>query len=139
MFAGAAGGSVRFTRQANPVAARRTSVMHVVPDGVVNATSSPSGVPAPERNATWKSAASTGPAFCTHAIASAAGAPGAGAGELVEVGDVLVAEVCCPAGRDGEIGVSLVEPGVSAVEQPVSTDTPAEIAANTTRIRIGSG
>ena len=117
--------------------------MHLVPAGVVNATSSPNGVLVPPRNATWKSAASTGPAACTHSMASLTVAPGAGAAVAVvvelDVAVVLVGAdaVAC---RDGEMGVSLPVPGVSVDEEPPATSSPtAQKAAKTTVPRIRPG
>ena len=120
------------------------SVIQLVPDGVVKAVSSPRGVVLAPRNATRKSASSTGGAASTQAIAAATGWPadgGATEDELM-VADVddrtgselaVVAPVVC----DGVIGVSWVGPGLltGILEQPAtSTD-----AANNTAIRMPSG
>jgi hypothetical protein len=107
-----------------------------VPDGVVKATSSPSEVVVPPRNATWKSALSTGPAASTQRMASAIGAPGCGAGD--DVGEVLAGvEDAVPVVRDGVIGVSWVACGgfPDSWEHPAtSTDAP-----NNSAIRITQG
>ena len=107
-----------------------------MPAGVVNATSSPSEVVVPPRNAAWKSALSTGPAASTQRIASAIGPPGFGAGDDVAEALDDVADVD-PAVRDGVIGVSWVACGgfPDSWEHPVtSTD-----AANNRAIRIPQG
>ena len=123
--------------------------MQLVPAGVVKATSSPSGVLVPPRNATWKSAASTGPASCTQEMASPTVAPGSGADvvalvvvEPVEEGVVegVVEGEAWPAGRDGEMGVSLPVPGVSVDgEHPATSSPAADKAANTPALRIRPG
>jgi hypothetical protein len=117
--------------------------MHLVPDVVVNAVSSPRGVVVPLRRATRKSASSTGAAASTQAIASPAGAPGSGAdaegaGVDVEAMVLLLLVVAVvPAVRDGVIGVSWVAPGWPAGcwEHPA---TSADAASNTA-IRIRQG
>jgi hypothetical protein len=110
--------------------------MQLMPAGVVNATSSPSGVVVPLRNATRKSAPSTGPAASTQRIASATGAPGFGAGDGVPVVVVALGDTG-PAAREGVIGVSWVARGCcpDSWEHPAtSTD-----AANNRTIRIRQG
>ena len=116
--------------------------MQLVPDGVVNATSSPSAVLTPPRKATRYSALSTGPAASTQRIASSIGAPGSGAGapgsgtdddvcaELVEFGGD-------PAARDGVIGVSWV----ARCSVPDSWEHPASStdAASSMAIRMSPG
>ena len=117
--------------------------MQLVPDGVVNATSSPSSVLTPPRNATRNSALSTGPAASTHRIASAIGAPASGAGdpESGAVDDVCAEPVVVadgdPAARDGVIGVSWA-PRCSV---PDSAEHPASStdAASNTEIRMRPG
>ena len=111
--------------------------MQLVPDGVVNATSSPRDVVVPARNATRKSAPSTGPAASTQSMASATGDPGAGAGEDDDddVPGWLVPVVGIdPVDRDGVIGVNWVARG----GVPESCEHPATSrnAANTTATRI---
>jgi hypothetical protein len=114
--------------------------MQLVPNGVVNATSSPSGVVVPPRSATRKSAPSTGPAASTQPIASATGAPGAGAGadddDDVPGWPVLVVGTD-PAARDGVIGVSWVARGgvPDICEHPATSSD----AANNTATRIRQG
>jgi hypothetical protein len=117
--------------------------MQLVPDGVVNATSSPRGVLVPLRSATWKSAPSTGGADSTQVIASPIGAEASGAAvevtddrvvgvPLVPVPGAALAEV-----RDGEMGVSWVGRDWLPcwMEQPAtSTD-----AANNRAIRMAQG
>ena len=78
----------------------------VLPDGVVNATSSPSCVVTPSRVATWYWAASAGvPPASIQAMTSATGAPGVGgsAGAVVVVGGVVVAELRVVSGGIGVI------------------------------------
>lgn len=116
--------------------------MQLVPDGVVNATSSPSSVLTPPRNATRNSALSTGPAASTHRIASAIEAPASGgAPESGAVDDVCAEPVVVadgdPAARDGVIGVSWA-PRCSV---PDSAEHPASStdAASSTAIRMRPG
>jgi hypothetical protein len=115
--------------------------MQVAPAGVVNATSSTRGVLLPFRSATWKSAASTGPAPPTQASASATAAPGPGAAVVV-VALALDSLGVDEAVRDGEIGVSLVGLGwlCRLWEQPaISVDVAIADAANMTAMRIKPG
>jgi len=116
------------------------SVLQLVPDGEVTATSSPSAVVVPARNATRKSAPSTGPAASTQPMASATGAPGAGGGDGddADVPGVLVLVVGTdPVARDGVIGVSCVARGgvPDSCEHPATSSD----AANSTTIRIPPG
>ena len=114
--------------------------MQLIPDGVVKATSSPSGVLVPPRRATWKSALSTGPAAWTQAITWSTGTPDAGAAALVAGVAPLTPGGRRPFGDGGEMGVSLVDAGVSAAgEQAVGASTAAASAANTTAKRIRPG
>ena len=118
-----------------------------MPAGVVKATSSPNRVVVAPRSATLNSAASTGAAASTHAIASAIGASprGAAAAGVVEVAaDVAVDDGDSAAGRDvdGVIGVSRVAPDrlSGPTEQPPSSRAPTSGAvANSTAIRIRPG
>jgi hypothetical protein len=116
------------------------SVIQLVPDDVVNATSSPREVLVPLRSATRKSAPSTGGADSTQAIASATGADGSGAAvEVTEerVLDVLVSGAADVTVRDGEIGVSWVGRDwllCWSTQPATSTD-----AANKRAIRIRQG
>ena len=94
----------------------------------------------PPRNATAKSAASTGAAASTQAIAAVIGAPARGAAASDEVADVLLGVACGvdwageEAARDGVIGVRAVVRGGPCVHQATSS-----AAANSTAIRIRSG
>ena len=103
---GRGGGSTRSTRHASAPPPSFESVMQfVLPDGVVNATSSPSCVVTPSRVATWYSAASAVPPASIQAMTSATGALGAGgwAGAVVVVGGVVVAELRVVLGGIGVI------------------------------------
>jgi len=90
----------------------------------------------PARNATRKSAPSTGPAASTQSMASATGAPGAGADDDVPGWPVVVVGND-PAARDGVIGVSWVARGGAPdiCEHPATSSD----AANNTGIRIVQG
>jgi hypothetical protein len=83
-----------------------------------------------------KSAPSTGPAASTQLMASATGAPGAGADDDVPGWAGLVAGTD-PAARDGVIGVSWVARGgvPDICEHPATSSD----AANSTAIRILQG
>ena len=119
------------------------SVIQLVPDGVVNATSSPRGVLVPLRRATPKSAPSTGGADSTQAMASATVADAAGAAvdmaaePVVGVPLVEVFGIDDPTVRDGEMGVSWVDRDWLSCWL-VHPATSAEAASNTA-IRIPQG
>jgi len=103
--------------------------MHVVPEAVVKATSSPSSVAVPARSATWKSPESIGAAASAHPITAEIGDPGGGAGVAgpgLDVVDDGAADGVAAAGRDGVIGVSWVgRCWSSAVDEHPATSTDA--------------
>src|SRR6478609_3563938 len=95
---------VSSTRQARAPPKCCESVMQFdVPDGVVNATSSPSCVVVPSRVAAWNWFTPAGCPDSTNAITSATAAPGCGApGGIVDVGVAVRGVEVLPDGDGGE-------------------------------------
>src|SRR5215212_3825753 len=102
MSGGCSGGTVRLTRHARAPPKFFESVMHCdLPDGVVNATSSPNCVAAPSRVAVWNWVTSAGWPDSTNAITSPIGAPGSGGFGGVVAVVVMVVDGVDAVGLDG--------------------------------------
>ena len=128
------GGSLRSTRQASAPPKSLESVMQDdLPDGVVNATSSPSCVVVPSRVAEWYWPTSAGRPASMKAITSPTGAPSAGGlAGVVGVGDVVRGiDLVVLAGADREGSACSAFPSTPCEQPPTSTD-----AAMSTAIRI---